>query len=90
MVSKVLAKTGSTVQARGMLYEAVSQTLLIYISGSWVVTGAILKGLGGFHHQAARKIVRIADWHTEDREWEYPPVADTLESTGLWRIKEYI
>ena len=45
MVSKVVTKTGSTVQARGMIYKAVVQTVLIYGSKSWVVTGAMLKVL---------------------------------------------
>ena len=28
--------------------------------------------------------------HTEDREWEYPPVADEIYEAGIWEIKEYI
>ena len=26
----------------------------------------------------------------EDRDWEYPPVDNAMESAGLWTIKEYI
>ena len=43
----MLTKTVSTVQAQRMLYKAVSHTVLIYGLESWVVTGVILKVLGG-------------------------------------------
>ena len=37
-----------------------------------------------------RMISFVADGLMEDGEWEYPPVADTLEAAGVWLIKEYI
>ena len=45
MVGMVMTKMRATVQARGMIYKAVVQTVLIYGSKSWVVTGAMLKVL---------------------------------------------
>ena len=53
MISNVLTKTGAMVRARGMLYKVVAQTVILYGSGSWVVTGAMLKLLEGFHIRAA-------------------------------------
>ena len=58
----------------------VAQAVLLYERNSWVVTGAMLKVLECFHHQAARQIAGITDQHTKDREWEYPPVSDLLEA----------
>ena len=55
-----------------------------------MVTGTILKLLEGFHHWAAQRIAGIADWSTEYREWEYHLVADVLDASGIWLIKEYI
>ena len=55
-----------------------------------MVTGLMLKVLGGFHHQAAWWIVGIAPRRAEDVEWDYSPVADALEAAGLWPIKEYL
>ena len=43
----------STVRAWAMMYKAVVQTVLIYGSGSWVVTDVILKLLEGFHYIVA-------------------------------------
>ena len=53
MISKVLEKMGETVQARGMIYTSVSETVLFYGKTIWVVTGAMLNILDGFHHWAA-------------------------------------
>ena len=30
------------------------------------------------------------DWRMVEREWEWPPVADSLDISGLCTIKEYI
>ena len=53
MVAKVLMNMGLTVRAWAMMYKAVVQTVLIYGSGSWVVTDVILKLLEGFHYIVA-------------------------------------
>ena len=40
------------VQARGEMYKAVAQSVLLYRSESWVVNGEILMVLMSFHHWA--------------------------------------
>ena len=50
MVGKVAQKIGEMVRMRVMLYKSVVQSVLLYGSESWVVTGAILKVLEVFHH----------------------------------------
>ena len=70
MISKVLEKTGSTVQACGMLYKSEAQTVILYGRESWVVREEIMEVLEGFHHWAARRIVGMTDWCTENGEWE--------------------
>ena len=77
-------------QARGMINKAVSQTMLLYVRKSWVVMGAKLKILEGFHHRAARQIVGMMAKWVADRTWEYPPVMAALEAAGLYPIHEYI
>ena len=75
-------------RSRGMIYKAVDQAVLLYVSESWVVTGAMLKLLEGFHQWAARRIT----WTTETREaggeWEYTLVVAALESAGPHPIME--
>ena len=53
MVARVLERTGATVQAWGVMYKAVAQSLLLYGRNIWVVTGDMLKVLTAFHHRAA-------------------------------------
>ena len=78
MILKVLTKMGAMVQAHGMLYKAVEQMVILYGSESWVVTGAILKVLEGFHHRSSWRIAGMVDQRAEDVEWEYTPVFDTM------------
>ena len=49
MIVRVLVNTGATVRACGMMYKAVYQLVIIYGSESWVVMGAMLNILEGFH-----------------------------------------
>ena len=70
-----------------MLYEAAMHSVLLYGSDSWVVTGAMLKVLEGLHHRLAR---RITGMMAMNRDWEWTPADEALETAGLWPIKEYI
>ena len=90
VVAKLLTSTGVTVCVGEMLYKAVLQMVLIYVRESWVVMGAMLKFMEGFHHQEDRRISGNMDQRTLGVEWQWPPVADALEISSLWPIKEYI
>ena len=67
---KVSDKTGEMVRSHGMLYKAMAQTVLLYGSDSWLVAGAMLKALEGFHYLEAQKIAIMTAWRMENREWE--------------------
>ena len=69
VIYKVLAKTGATVRSCGMLYKALAWNLLLCVSGSWVVTGAMLKVLEGFHHRSDRWIAGMTSQRVEGVEW---------------------
>ena len=56
VIVRVLEKVGATVQAFGMMYKAVAQSLILYSSEIWVVMEAMIKILEGFHHRTARGI----------------------------------
>ena len=58
------------VRASGMIYKAAAQTVLIYGRKSWVVTGARLTVLEGFHHWVAIQIAANKAWHAGDNGWE--------------------
>ena len=73
-----------------MVYKVVAQSVLLYVSESWVVTGEMLKVLEGFCHQATRKITGMMVTRDVGRDWEYPPVLASLESAGLHPTMQYI
>ena len=39
MIVRVLVNTVATVQAQGMMYKVVAQSVLLYLNEIWVVTG---------------------------------------------------
>ena len=88
MIVRVLAKTGGTVQDRGMMYKAVAQSVLMYGSESWGVVGEMLKVLERFNHRVARRITWMTEINGSVMEWEYPPVVAALESARLYPITE--
>ena len=71
------------VWARVMMYKSVVQTLLLYGSESWVVTGAMLKVMEGFHHRLAQRIAGMSDRKVMEGGWEWSSVAEALEAAGL-------
>ena len=57
MVARVLERMGERVRYQGAMYKAVVQSVLLYVSEIWVVTGKMLKALEGFHHRAEQWIM---------------------------------
>ena len=68
MVARVLERMGETVQARGAMYKAVAQSVLLYGSKIWMLTREMLKVLSGFHHWAARWITGMTTNRWAGRE----------------------
>ena len=72
------------------MYKAVTNSVLLYGSASWVVMGAMLNFLEGFHHRAAWQITVMLETHGAGGEWEYPLVVAALEAAVIHPIMEYI
>ena len=62
----------ATVRARGAMYKAVDQSVLLYSRKSWVVSGEMLKVLEGFHQWPASRITGMTATRGAGGEWEYP------------------
>ena len=71
MVARVLERMGATVWAQGAMYKAVTQSVILYIIKSWVLTGEMLKVMEGFHHRAAQLITGLTSKCGAGREWGY-------------------
>ena len=66
-----------------MMYKAVAQTVILYVIKIWVLTGAMLNILEGFHHRAAIGFARMTEKFVADKMWEYNLVMAALETAGL-------
>ena len=66
-----LLPTGETVRDQGEMYKAVDQSVLLYGSKIWVVTGEMLKALMEFHHKAAQQITVMTAKRRAGGGWEY-------------------
>ena len=86
VIARVLANMGATVREGGMMYKAVDQSVILYVSEIWVVMGAMLKVLVGFQHRTDMRIMEMMAIHGVGREWEYPPVVSELEAAVLHPI----
>ena len=90
MIERVLERTGATVRSRGDNYKAVAQSVLLYGSEIWVVTGYMIKVLEGFHHRAVRRSTGMTEKLDSRVEWGYPPVVEAMDTVGLHPIGVYI
>ena len=86
MAARVLERTRAMVMAWGVMYKEVVQSVLLYGSDGWVVTGEMLQVLEGFRHRAAQLIMGM----TSGGEWEYPLVVKAIEAAGIHSIGMYI
>ena len=72
------------------IYKAVVQTVLLYGSENWVVTGVTLTVLEGFHRRVARQIAGKTDRNSGEIGWEWPEVEKYLRVSGMCTIKKCI
>ena len=50
MLSRLLERNGVPPKARGMFYQAVVQSVLLYGCETWTINDQMMKALEGFHH----------------------------------------
>jgi hypothetical protein len=55
-ISRVLARESASPRVSALFYKAVIQTVLLYGSETWVISGKILQLLTSFHHGIARRL----------------------------------
>ena len=80
----------ATLQEWGIMYKEVVQSVLLYGSYRWVFMGSILKVIEVFHHMVSRRIKGMTERRTMSGEGGWPPMAEALDTAGIWPIKEYI
>ena len=61
MITRVIEQTGATVWSQEAIYMTVVQSVLLYDSESWLVTGEMIEVLMGFHHWEAQQITGMIE-----------------------------
>ena len=79
----MLRKTWALTKDRALIYNIVVHTVLLDGSETWVVMEAMMMVLEGFHHNIAKRILRIIVWRGNGGEWVWDLVDVVLEFTGL-------
>jgi hypothetical protein len=93
MISRVLTRESASPRISVLFYKATIQTVLLYGSETWVMTGEILQMLTSFHHGIAQRLTGhyphpVSD--TDDDDWIYPSINKTLRLAGLFTMEEYL
>ncbi len=87
-VSVVLKGENASPKVCRMFYREVVQSVLLYVSKSWVLNPAFLVWLKGFHVRAAWRMARE---HRPRRGvymvWDYPRLVGILEEVGLQSVE---
>ena len=85
-----MTKSEATILVKGSIYKAIVKSVLLYGRNSGVVTGSIIKVIEVLHNWSSIWIVEMMEQHTTSGEWEWTLVADTLDTSVIWTIKDYI
>ena len=73
-----------------MMYKTVAQAVILYGSEIWVVTDKMMTVLEGLLHSINRRVVGMTSRKGDGKEWEWASVDASLETTGVWLIREYM
>ena len=83
MLSRLLERNGVPPKARGMFYQAVVQSVLLYGCETWTINKQMMKALEGFHHRCALRMTGRSARLEADGTWFYPPTEGCTRGSRL-------
>jgi hypothetical protein len=89
-IAKILTIDGASPRVMGYFYKAIIQTVLLYGSESWTLTGRMIGRLRSFRHRVARYITtgrHIKE--LEDGTYFCPPMKEVFNAAGMETIEVY-
>jgi len=89
-IARILKKESADPRVMATFYKAIVQSVLLYGSESWVITGSIMMKLRSFHRRCARFITGQHIRENADGTWTCPNSEENLEKAGMWTVEEYI
>jgi len=85
-IAKILTIDGASPRVMGYFYKAIIQTVLLYWSELWTLTGRMIGRLRGLHHQVARYITGRHIKELEDGTYFCPHMKEVLNAAGMETI----
>ena len=89
-IARILTIDGASPRVMGYFYKAIIQTVLLYDSESWTLTGRMIGRLRSFHHRVARYIAGRHIKELEDGTYYCPPMDEVLKAAGMETIEVYM
>ena len=89
-MTRILSREGVAPWVSGFFFKAVVQAVLIFGSETWVVNPRMVKALGGFQVQLARRLTGRLPRRTPGGKWTYTSTATARGGVGLLTMEEYI
>jgi hypothetical protein len=90
-IAKILTIDGASPRVMGYFYKAIIQTVLLYGSESWTLTGRMIGSrLHSFHHRVARYITGRHIKELEDGTYFCPSMKEVLNAAGMETIEVYM
>ena len=74
----------------GRFYMAVVMAVLLYGAETWVWSDRMVKTVRGFHHRVVRRLASRLPHRLPSGAWEYPPIDEAFQITGVKEIEHYI
>ena len=86
----VLGREGAYPKVSRTFYIAVTQSVLLFESETWVLTAKMEKSLDTFQARVARNLTGRQPRRGIDGTWYYPSLAGSMKEAGIVRIQTSI
>ena len=86
----ILIREGEDPKVSVNFYKAVSQSMLLFGSETWVLTLRVERALDSFQHRVAQRITARKPRIQGGGSWDYPPLADAMGEAGIEGIRKSV
>ena len=89
-MSRILSREGGILWVSVFFFKAIVQSVLLFDAETWVVNSCIVRVLGGFQYQVARRLTGRLPRRRLDVRWEYTLVEVAREEAFFGPMETYI
>ena len=86
-LERILGREGANPKVSRNLYIAVTQQVLLFGAGSWVLTGKMAAALNAFQGRVARRLTGRLPRRGRDGKGQYISLAGAIKNAGIVRVR---